>query len=461
MKKIFILLLLSSSILAQPWYYDFGTEVSSSFTTNNSASTTFLPAPPSGTARVRVSNGQGGGFYLDNPGLNEFGSGAELRIVAPTGGSVNKFSIYDYTAGKAYTIQFSIRFGAADGSATGATSGIWYFFAGDGAGFSDNSGFTGSQVFTGIRWQFGASGSITTNARVAGAWTSSGISGTPFAQGNTYTVDIYGNNTTTTANYNYFTTQSVAANTMDIWVNGVLVADDIGKALLANDSNIDSWMFYGESSADNVANIFLDDIYYTNTISDTVLPVELSSFSAIIMDNSVKLNWQTKTEVNNYGFEILRSTQNENAWSKLGFVHGHGNSNSPKNYTFTDDLNLTPNLSRTLSYRLKQIDTDGKIEYSKIINIDLGSPSQLELSQNYPNPFNPITTIKFSLPQSGNVKLTIYNLLGERVAELVNEFKESGVHTIYFDASELNSGVYIYKVESNGFVRARKMTLVK
>jgi len=88
-------------------------------------------------------------------------------------------------------------------------------------------------------------------------------------------------------------------------------------------------------------------------------------------------------------------------------------------------------------------------------------PAEFELTQNYPNPFNPVTTIKFSLPESGNVKLTIYNLLGEQVEEPINEFKNAGVHTINFNASELNSGVYIYKIESNGFVQSRKMTLIK
>lgn len=89
-----------------------------------------------------------------------------------------------------------MRFGASDGSATGASSGTWYFFAGDGSGYADNTGFTGSQVFTGIRWVFGSSGEITTNVRVDGNWTATGITGTPFSQGVTYTVDIYGNNTT-------------------------------------------------------------------------------------------------------------------------------------------------------------------------------------------------------------------------------------------------------------------------
>ena len=175
------------------------------------------------------------------------------------------------------------------------------------------------------------------------------------------------------------------------------------------------------------------------------------------MDSGVKLKWRTETEVSNYGFEILRSAQNDIAWSKLGFVEGHGNSNSPKDYSFTDNK-VT---GGKYSYRLKQIDTDGKFEYSKVVEVDLGSPTKFELSQNYPNPFNPTTTIKFSLPQSGNVKLIIYNLLGEQVAELFNGFKEAGVHTINFYASELNSGLYIYKLEANEFVQSRKMTLIK
>jgi photosystem II stability/assembly factor-like uncharacterized protein len=87
--------------------------------------------------------------------------------------------------------------------------------------------------------------------------------------------------------------------------------------------------------------------------------------------------------------------------------------------------------------------------------------NSFNLSQNYPNPFNPSTTISFSLPQSGNVKLTVYNLLGEQVAELVNGFREAGVHSINFNAENFNSGVFIYKLEANGVVQSRKMTLVK
>jgi hypothetical protein len=186
------------------------------------------------------------------------------------------------------------------------------------------------------------------------------------------------------------------------------------------------------------------------------LPVELAFFSARVLENSVKLNWKTETEVSNYGFEILRQAQDEE-WNIIGFVEGYGNSNSPKDYSFIDQ-NVSDG---KYSYRLKQIDTDGQFEYSKVIEADLGSPTKFELSQNYPNPFNPTTTIKYSLPQSGNVKLTVYNLLGEQVAELVNGFIEAGIHTINFSAGNFNSGVYIFKIEANGFVQSRKMTLIK
>ncbi len=143
---------------------------------------------------------------------------------------------------------------------------------------------------------------------------------------------------------------------------------------------------------------------------------------------------------------------------------GNGNSNSPKDYSFVDDkISDGKPAYRTgrYSYRLKQIDNDGQFEYSKTIEVDMNGVKKFELSQNYPNPFNPTTTIRFNLPEAGNVKLTLFNILGQELRSLVNEFQESGVHTINFDASELNSGMYIYKIESGSFTQTRKMTLVK
>ncbi len=88
-------------------------------------------------------------------------------------------------------------------------------------------------------------------------------------------------------------------------------------------------------------------------------------------------------------------------------------------------------------------------------------PSDYALSQNYPNPFNPSTKIAFSLPKAGNVSLVVYDILGREVATLVNEFTTAGNHTIDFNASNLASGVYVYKIQAGDFVDAKKMVLMK
>lgn len=98
------------------------------------------------------------------------------------------------------------------------------------------------------------------------------------------------------------------------------------------------------------------------------------------------------------------------------------------------------------------------------VNIDEETfeiPTTVELRQNYPNPFNPTTNITFGLPQSGDVRLDVFNVAGQRVATLVNSQMTSGFHTVTFDASRLSSGVYLYRLESNGQVRTEKMTLIK
>ena len=196
-------------------------------------------------------------------------------------------------------------------------------------------------------------------------------------------------------------------------------------------------------------------------VAGSPLPVELSSFSAIILKNGIKLEWRTETEVSNYGFEIERSqtsnVKSQDEWIKIGFEEGYGNSNSPKDYSFFDE-NI---LAGKYSYRLKQIDTDGKFEYSKIIEVDLGSPMNYELSQNYPNPFNPSTTIRFSLSESSFINLTIFNSLGEKIKELVNELKETGGYTVEFNAKNYPRGTYIYRLQANDFTQIKKMVLIK
>ncbi|MEJ2104059.1 MAG: YCF48-related protein [Ignavibacteriaceae bacterium] len=88
-------------------------------------------------------------------------------------------------------------------------------------------------------------------------------------------------------------------------------------------------------------------------------------------------------------------------------------------------------------------------------------PFGFSLKQNYPNPFNPTTTIQYSIPESGNVKLKVFNSIGEEVATLINDYNEAGIHKVKFDASDLSSGIYYYKIQSNNFSRVKKMILLR
>lgn len=205
----------------------------------------------------------------------------------------------------------------------------------------------------------------------------------------------------------------------------------------------------------NVYTVQVDGINLSNTW-ETSVPVELTSFLANVDRNIVNLNWETATETNNHGFQVERKTANS-TWQTIGFVNGNGTTTEMQSYSYSDKNLLTGNYS----YRLKQIDFNGNFEYSNIIEAEVVAVNKFELAQNYPNPFNPSTKITFSIPQAGNVKLSVYNLLGQDVKTLVNGFTSEGTHTVNFDASNLNSGVYIYKIEANNFTQTRKMTLIK
>jgi hypothetical protein len=185
------------------------------------------------------------------------------------------------------------------------------------------------------------------------------------------------------------------------------------------------------------------------------LPVELTSFNANALGKDVKLNWSTSTEVNSYQFVVEKSENN--GWNAIGSVNAAGNSNSPKVYSFTDN-NLQPG---KYQYRLKMIDNDGSYEYSSSVEVDIEIPKEFALMQNYPNPFNPVTNINYTIPVDSKVMLVIYSISGEKVAELVNESQAAGNYSIPFNASNLASGTYVYRLIANDFVQTKKMLLIK
>ena len=191
------------------------------------------------------------------------------------------------------------------------------------------------------------------------------------------------------------------------------------------------------------------------SLSQGVVPVELSSFTANVSGTNVNLSWSTATETNNNGFEVQRKTSDE--FITIGFVRGKGTTTEVQNYSFTDSKLSVGNYS----YRLKQIDFDGSFEYSNEINVDLTAPTVFALEQNYPNPFNPSTVISYSVPQSSFVTLKVYDIIGNEVATLVNQTQSAGKYDVRFDASNLSNGVYMYSIKTDNFSSTKKMILMK
>jgi hypothetical protein len=211
-------------------------------------------------------------------------------------------------------------------------------------------------------------------------------------------------------------------------------------------------------------------------ISTPIVPVELVSFNYKMYNGSVKLDWITATEINNQGFEILRSAQNDNVWETIGFVPGFGTTTEPKSYSFIDkDIS-----SGFYSYRLKQVDFDGSMVYSNVIEVEVGAPTKFSLEQNYPNPFNPSTKIKFTIPAVETrhasplqmVTMKVFDILGNEVATLVNEELPAGEYEVEFHSNDtsdlsfrlvrnLSSGVYFYKLIAGTFSDTKKMILSK
>ncbi len=187
-----------------------------------------------------------------------------------------------------------------------------------------------------------------------------------------------------------------------------------------------------------------------------IIPVELTSFTAQISSRVVTLNWTTATELNNHGFEIQRMIDGN--WTVVGFKEGSGTSSEQRSYTFSD--NVSQLNTKNISYRLKQVDFNGEGNYSDIVEVTL-LPVKYSLEQNYPNPFNPSTMISFSIPEKENVRIDVYNLLGQKVASVLNKEMDAGNYNLTFEAGNLSAGIYFYTLKAGNFVNTKKMMLLK
>jgi hypothetical protein len=188
------------------------------------------------------------------------------------------------------------------------------------------------------------------------------------------------------------------------------------------------------------------------------VPVELTSFTAETVSDGILLKWTTASELNNQGFEIEKSSDGIEFFA-IAFVQGAGTSTEIKEYSYTDDVEFKG--GETFFYRLKQIDLDGRVQYSSIVETEFDIPKDFVLHQNYPNPFNPSTTIKFAVPKTSHVNIKVYDLTGQEVSTLVNEMKDAGTYEIKFDAHNLASGIYLYRMVTENFTSVRKFNVLK
>lgn len=192
-------------------------------------------------------------------------------------------------------------------------------------------------------------------------------------------------------------------------------------------------------------------------LSDGQLSVELSSFELVPGDQSVTLNWKTASETDNHHFQILRDDQ---MWAE---ILSQGNAPSGYSYTWTDE-----NLVNGTTYRYSLVAVDISDAHEVLVQQD-ATPhaedaaliTEYALHQNFPNPFNLSTMICFDLPEAALVTLNVYNIQGQKVSSLINGMLNAGAHSIIFDAATLPSGVYLYRLDANGFSMQQKMLLLK
>ncbi|MGM0587388.1 MAG: T9SS type A sorting domain-containing protein [Bacteroidota bacterium] len=208
-----------------------------------------------------------------------------------------------------------------------------------------------------------------------------------------------------------------------------------------------------------------------DTSTSNPLPITLTSFKADIPEGTEEpvIHWSTATERENFGFYIDRTfvAQLENGktkafadtnWTEIHFMEGAGTTTQRTNYEFKDE---TVTQAGVYLYRIRQVDNDGQETFYGPIELRYEAPEQFKLNQNYPNPFNPTTKIEYSVAQQSNVRIDVYNILGQRVQTLVNREQLAGTYNVQFDGKALASGVYLVRMMANGNVFTKKMMLMK
>jgi hypothetical protein len=221
-------------------------------------------------------------------------------------------------------------------------------------------------------------------------------------------------------------------------------------------------------SAQNVIELNSDSLYVNvhsscfpggeirGQLTDSRLPVEFGTFSAVGRRHAITLSWNTHSENDNQAFEIWRDGAHH------ATVPSQGNGATEHDYQWNDNVVTA---GRNYHYTLISVDVHGARE--ELASVDAatfdgsGAVREFALHQNYPNPFNPTTTITFDLAEAGHVTLTVYNVLMQQVGTIADGDMNAGEHSMAFNGADLATGLYIYELKVGTFRDTRKMLLLK
>ena len=203
---------------------------------------------------------------------------------------------------------------------------------------------------------------------------------------------------------------------------------------------------------------------------ETSLPVELNSFSAHYIAQSIILEWTTQSEVNNLGFILERADENKVSWQIVASyrtddaLKGHGNTSSRTEYTFID---ITVEAGRGYYYRLSDVSIYGDVTTYPPLFIQLDAlPEKSLMEKAYPNPFNPKTYITYYLAEATQVKIAVFDMLGRTVKELHNGRQVAGNYQVYWNGTNENgmkapSGAYIIRMQTEKETQIQKVMFIK
>ncbi|MDX9758106.1 MAG: T9SS type A sorting domain-containing protein [Bacteroidota bacterium] len=186
-------------------------------------------------------------------------------------------------------------------------------------------------------------------------------------------------------------------------------------------------------------------------------PVELRAFTAHVKNDVVVLRWRTATELNNFGFEVERALPHA-AWETIGFVPGNGTVFSPRSYEFRD---VSPPRTEVLRYRLRQIDRDGRFEYSPIVEAQRAHPTAMAITGSFPAPARAMTTINYAITQPGPVRLILNDIRGRVLRQVDEATAEAGAHSVLLDMTGVPPGVYLLRLIQAGLEEFRPLIVAE